>query len=71
MPNGEIDGVVSALTEFGRDPFRRGLDVKKPHGKTGVYRFRLGKYRITYTIDRSGRTLDIVRIADRKDIYRS
>jgi mRNA interferase RelE/StbE len=35
----------------------------------GLYRYRLGSYRIIYAIDRGSAMILILRIADRKDAY--
>lgn len=43
--------------------------VKKLKGRDG-YRVRVGSYRIIYTIDDKAKTLTLIDIGDRKDIYR-
>jgi mRNA interferase RelE/StbE len=34
------------------------------------YRFRVGSYRVIYTIDKKRKEITILRIADRKTVYR-
>lgn len=42
---------------------------KKLHGQEN-YRLRIGSFRIIYTIDKKKKEITILRIADRKTIYR-
>jgi mRNA interferase RelE/StbE len=37
---------------------------------TGVYRIRIGDYRVVYVIDDRVRVVEIVRIAHRREVYR-
>ena len=63
--------------------YRRGIVVKIQHlsaepRPTGVeklsgaeqYRIRQGDYRVLYEIDDAGKTVTIVRIGHRRDVYR-
>jgi len=50
-------------------------DNPRPHGATKLsglerYRIRQGRYRILYTIEDSVLVVHVVKIGDRKDIYR-
>jgi len=48
------------------DPLR--LATKLKDQRSGEYRFRAGAYRIIF--DRKGRTLHILRVQHRRDVYR-
>jgi len=48
-----------------------GPNIKKLKGEfEGYYRFRIGKYRLFYTIDKQKVIVFILEIAQRKDVYR-
>ena len=58
--------VYPALKE---NPFY-GTNIKKLKGKfENIYRFRIGSYRLFYTIDTSNFIIFILEIAKRKDAY--
>ena len=57
-----------ALDPFGKD----NLNTKKlvHSGESGVFRLKIGKYRIIYDVDTSNRILIIYRIKLRKEGYK-
>jgi len=64
----EVFGRVSkAILLLEGDPRRRGS--KKLTG-TESYRYRVGKYRIVYSIDDDSRTVEIVAVGHRREVYR-
>ena len=44
--------------------------AKKLQGGQGLWRIRVGDYRVVYNIDDRQRAVDIVRIRHRRDVYR-
>lgn len=46
-----------------------GQNSQKLEGDKG-YRIRLGDYRVIYTIDKENKTILIIKIAHRKEVYR-
>jgi mRNA interferase RelE/StbE len=60
-----IDRKILALAD---DP--RPHDVKALHGEKGLYRVRVGDYRIVYSVEDKIITVVIVRVRHRKDVYR-
>jgi len=45
--------------------------IKRLHGELeGFYRFRVGRIRIVYSVDSAARTIEIVNIDDRGDVYK-
>lgn len=60
--------VVRAILALADDPFPRGS--RKLSGYEDVFRIRVGRHRILYSV--SGRTLIIIilKIGHRKDVYR-
>ena len=50
-------------------------DEPRPHGSEKLsgqarYRIRQGEYRAVYAIDDGGRTVQVVKVAHRRDVYR-
>ncbi len=60
-----IDRVIDGLA---RNPRPRGC--KKIDKKQQLYRIRVGEYRIIYTVNGGRLIVIIVKISDRKDVYR-
>ncbi|CAL9549216.1 hypothetical protein SUDANB145_04388 [Streptomyces sp. enrichment culture] len=63
--------ILAALTALGDDPYRQDADVKKLTGPSGLYRLRVGSYRIAYRIDDGQLVILVVKVGDRRDVYRS
>ena len=61
----QIDRKILSLAD---DP--RPHDVKALHGGKGLYRVRVGDYRIVYSVEDKIITVVIVRVRHRKDVYR-
>lgn len=60
--------IVQRIKALGDSP--RPVGVQKLSGKER-YRLRQGRYRILYTIEDRLLTVCVIRIADRKEVYRS
>jgi len=60
--------IVGALRELARNPFTG--DVKPIKGIRGLYRRRVGKYRIIYVVDFEENVIVILRIAPREKAYK-
>lgn len=45
-------------------------NIKKMIGSSLVYRVRVGDYRVVYVLDNELKTITIIKIAHRKDVYR-
>jgi mRNA interferase RelE/StbE len=62
-----VDELVSTLRE---DPVPRvGLDVRELLGMSGVYRVRVGDYRIVYLVNDSAGVVTVLRVTSRGDAY--
>lgn len=48
----------------------RPVGVEKLQGEDDLYRVRVGDYRIVYAIEDNRLIVWVVRVADRKDVYR-
>ena len=62
-----IARVVARLDQLASTP--RPPGCKKLKGGDNEWRIRVGDYRIVYVIDDAARTLDVTRIAHRRDVY--
>ncbi|MCH0556313.1 type II toxin-antitoxin system RelE/ParE family toxin [Streptomyces sp. MUM 16J] len=63
--------ILTALTALGDDPYREDADIKKLTGPSGLYRLRVGSYRVAYQIDDGELVVLVVKVGDRRDIYRN
>ncbi|GAA3724136.1 hypothetical protein GCM10023082_22790 [Streptomyces tremellae] len=63
--------VLTALTALGDDPYREDADIKKLTGHSGLYRLRVGPYRVAYQIDDGELVVLVVKVGDRRDVYRT
>ncbi|MFG3118665.1 type II toxin-antitoxin system RelE/ParE family toxin [Streptomyces sp. NPDC048197] len=62
--------IVAALTALGDDPYREDADVKKLAGPSGLYRLRVGNYRVAYQVEDGELIILVVKVGDRRDVYR-
>jgi mRNA interferase RelE/StbE len=63
--------ILTALTRLGDDPYREDADVKKLAGQEGLYRLRVGDFRVAYQIDNGQLIILVVKVGNRRDVYRS
>ncbi len=67
LPTKIHDRILTALLSLKDNPFPR--NAKKLHGREGI-RIRVGDYRVLYIVDDADKKIEIISIADRKDVYR-
>ena len=67
LPSEAIGRVLPRIRELGGNP--RPVGCKKLHGYKDRWRIRVGNYRVVCSIDDERRSVDIARIAHRKDAY--
>ena len=60
--------IVKAIRALAENP--RGAGSEKLSGSGARYRVRMGNYRVVYSIDDGRRTVDIVKIGHRREVYR-
>ncbi len=68
------EGIAAAMLDFITgalivDPYRVGQELRNQ--LVGVYSARRGTYRVLYRIDDEHRTVTVIRVDHRRDIYRS
>lgn len=67
LPAKMIARVVLRLENLAKTP--RPPGSKKLKGGTNEWRIRIGNYRAVYEIDDTAKTVDITRIAHRREVY--
>jgi mRNA interferase RelE/StbE len=67
LPADAIGRLFPKIRELAENP--RPIGCKKLHGYKDRWRIRVGNYRVVYAIDDERRSVDITRIAHRKDAY--
>jgi mRNA interferase RelE/StbE len=63
--------ILTALTALGDDPYRQDADVRKLTGPSGLYRLRVGSYRVAYQVNDGELVILVVKVGDRRDVYRN
>ncbi|MEU4179202.1 type II toxin-antitoxin system RelE/ParE family toxin [Streptomyces sp. NPDC026589] len=63
--------ILAALTALGEDPYREDADVKKLTGPSGLYRLRVGNYRVAYQVEDGELIILVVKVGNRRDDYRT
>lgn len=64
LPKNEKLRIVSAISLL-----PNGEDIKKLKGQDGIFRLRVGAYRIIYTIDNGKCVIFVIGAGNRGDIY--
>lgn len=67
IPKSYSTKIIETIDQLAFEP--RPLGCKKLKGYNNIYRIRVGKYRIIYSINDSIVTVKIMRIGHRKNIY--
>jgi mRNA interferase RelE/StbE len=67
LPARVHDRIVKALLSLQDDPFPR--NARKLHGREGV-RIRIGDYRVLYVVNEKEKKVEVISVADRKDVCR-
>jgi mRNA interferase RelE/StbE len=62
-----IERILPKIRELANDP--RPSGCKKLRGFRGLWRIRVGDYRVVYTVNDPAKTVDVTRIAHRRDVY--
>ncbi|MEQ4488265.1 MAG: type II toxin-antitoxin system RelE/ParE family toxin [Dehalococcoides mccartyi] len=68
LPKKDFEAVIETIRELANTPRPKGIEKLKG---SGLWRVRQGDYRIVYNIDDKQSLVIIVRIGNRRDIYRS
>ncbi|MFD5552326.1 type II toxin-antitoxin system RelE/ParE family toxin [Streptomyces sp. NPDC127068] len=63
--------ILTALTALGDDPYREDADIKKLAGPSGLYRLRVGNFRVAYQVNDGELVVLVVKVGDRRNVYRN
>ena len=64
----ELKKIISRISELAEDPRPPGCEILTGSER---YRIRQGRYRILYSIQDSELTIWVVKVAHRKDVYKT
>ncbi|MEU1020317.1 type II toxin-antitoxin system RelE/ParE family toxin [Streptomyces sp. NPDC005900] len=62
--------ILTSLALLGDDPHREDADTKKLTGHQGLYRLRVGSFRVVYEIQNDVLVILVVHVGNRRDVYR-
>jgi mRNA interferase RelE/StbE len=68
LPKKDFGAVIEAVRGLADTPRPKGVEKIKT---AGLWRIRQGDYRIVYSVDDSQKMVIILRIGNRREIYRS
>ena len=68
LPRREQQRVVAAVVALGSEPFPRGS--RRLTGYDDVWRIRVGQYRVIYSVAKKKLIIIVLKIGQRKDVYR-
>ena len=60
--------VIEAVVALANDPYPNG--VRKLTGYNDVFRIRVGRFRVIYSVSRKKLVVIILKVGHRKDVYR-
>jgi mRNA interferase RelE/StbE len=68
LPRDDQRRVVTATLELPNEPFPKGS--RKLSGYDDVFRIRVGRYRILYSVAEKKLIIIVLKVGHRKDVYR-
>lgn len=68
LPRSDQERLAQAMLGLADDPRPRG--ARKLSGYTDVFRIRVGRYRILYSLEQNRLVILILKIGRRRDVYR-
>ena len=69
LPKKERKTIYKRIENLAKDPLPRGC--KQLRGLKNLYRLRFGNYRIVYQIDNNELAIVVIRVGNRRNVYRS
>lgn len=68
LPGSAVARIAARIEKLADNP--RPSGCKKLKGGVNEWRIRIGDYRVIYTIEDDPKTVDVTRIAHRKEVYK-
>ena len=63
--------VLEAFEFLSKNPYSEILKIKKMKGPESLFRIRIGDYRIVYEVNNGKLIVIIIKIGNRKDVYKN
>jgi mRNA interferase RelE/StbE len=70
LPAARRRQIVSRIERLAFDPARRRLDIRPLEGAVGLFRLRVGDYRVLFSINEATDMVTIELIRGRGDVYK-
>jgi mRNA interferase RelE/StbE len=70
MQRAKADDIRAALARIAADPAAPNNNLLPLRGRPDGFRLRVGDWRVSYTLDRGARVIDVFEIAPRGGAYR-
>lgn len=67
VPRNVAETIVGKIAQYAADPASLANNVKALKGEPGIYRLRIGDWRVVFAED--GRVISIIRVAPRGNVY--
>ncbi len=65
---GTLSRLIERIQSLATQP--RPSVAEKLAGRPNLYRVRQGNYRVIYSVNDQSRVVDVVKVGDRRDVYR-
>lgn len=69
LPKSAVARVVNSLERLAEDPFPR--QALKLEGADGLYRLRVGNYRVIYSVNQEAQEIIVHHVRHRREVYRT
>ena len=70
LPKGAHQKIIESLDVLRINPFAEVIQFRKLKTRNDLYRVRVGDYRVVYSIHADILLIRVVRVGQRKDVYR-
>ena len=70
LPKDIYEKALEAFKFLSQNPFSEILKIKKMKGVDFLYRIRIGDYRMIYEVSTTKLIIIIIKISNRKDVYK-
>lgn len=70
LPAARRRQIVGRIERLASDPASRSLDIRPLEGAVGLFRLRVGDYRVLFSIDEAADMVTIELIRGRGDVYK-
>lgn len=68
MERSSAQRILAKIEKLATEP--RPTACRKLQGRSGLWRLRVGDYRVIYSVDDSHRLVDVIAVRHRREVYR-